>query len=240
MGANAQTLRLLRQAWTEKVYAMRRMDQGTSVKPSDPNEVFQISQSKAPEEVHVECGPAVFKLCEKAGETSKNMYVVVQGWIRAKKSSEKNGKIQTSSFSTTVGYFRLKKNQLEHVYGVHYDMDGDDNGHPIFHSQFRPAKDLAEQICIQYRVNVNVVDDHAKCMLRNVRVPTAQMDFFSVFTQLCADHLISNNANTGAVTTFHRLRLSCHRLQGVAHRLSYLTCKEARECLRSSHWYGGH
>ena len=60
-------------------------------------------------------------------------------------------------------------------------------------------------------------------MLRNVRTPTAQMDFFSVFTQLCADHLMSVNpvgSNPELTAAFDDVRSACSFLQGVAHQLT--------------------
>ena len=239
MGAKVRALKVLNQAWTEKVRSMTQMNQGSSVKPFDPGQVIHVEQSAAPDRVDVRCGPAVFKLCEKAGGMPE-MYVVLKGWISAQVNGERSTKLRTTNFGTTVGYFRSKKDRLEHVYGVHYDMDDDGKGHPVFHSQMRPAKDLANQIRIQYQVDDEVID-YAKCILRNVRVPTAQMDFFSVFTQLCADHLISNSASNNhpeVVSAFCSLRSACNLLQGVAHRLNYLNCKEASDCYRSSHWYG--
>lgn len=239
MGAKVRALELLKQAWTVKVHSMTQMNQGTSVKPFDPQDVIHVEQSASADGVDVRCGPAVFRLCERAGGIPR-MYVVVEGWITVQVDGGRNAKLQTTNFGTTVGYFRSKKNRLEHVYGVHYDMDDQGKGHPVFHSQMRPAKDLADEIRSRYQVDGEVVD-YAKCMLRNVRVPTAQMDFFSVFTQLCADHLISNrasNTHPEVISAFCSLRSACNMLQGVAHRLSYLSCEKASDCYRSSHWYG--
>lgn len=239
MGAKVRALRLLNQAWTEKVRSMSQMNQGTSVRPFYAQEVIRIEQCTSPDSVNARCGPVVFKLCEKAGGIPK-MYVVVEGWISVQVKDGRSAKLQTTNFGTSVGYFRSSKNRLEHVYGVHYDMDGDGKGHPVFHSQMRSAKEFANEIRNQYQLDDKVFD-YAKRILRNVRVPTAQMDFFSVFTQLCADHLISNNASNThpeVFSAFCSLQSACNMLQGVAHRLSYLNCKEASDCYRASHWYG--
>ena len=40
-----------------------------------------------------------------------------------------------------MGYFRLKGDRLEHVYGVHYDMDERRDGHPVFHAQLGRARE---------------------------------------------------------------------------------------------------
>ena len=240
MGVKTHTLNLLTQAWTGKVRSMKRMDQGTNVRPVYAQEVLRIDEGTSENKVKVDCGPAVFKLCEKAGGMP-TMYVVVEGWICVQQISGNAAKLQTTCFGTKVGYFRSKSGLLEHVYGVHYDMDLLGDGHPVFHAQLATAKDLASAIHDKYRLSAKVVD-RVTPMLRNVRTPTAQMDFFSVFTQICADHLMARNAANiqhQAGTAFDSVRSACSMLQGLAYRLNYLNGDNAKDCYRSSHWYGG-
>lgn len=239
MGVKTQALKELHLAWAKKIQAMKTMNQAISVHPIAPEQVFRPAEQSSEEMVKVDCGPAVFNLCERAGDLP-TMYVVVEGSISLEESGRTDTPLRTTGFGTKVGYFRSRRNRLEHVYGVHYDMDEGGDGHPVFHSQLGPMEEFGATVCEHYRLNAEIVD-HVGKMLRNVRTPSAQMDFFSVFTQLCADHLIGMNrggADPQVVNAFGRVRSACNFLQGAAHRFAFLGAGNARECYRSSRWYG--
>ena len=220
---------------------MKKMNQAIEVRPSKSDQVIRVDETVTNGVVKFDCGPAVFKLCEKANRIP-NMYVVVEGSICVRKSGAANGSFETMSFRTKVGYFRSKGDRLEHVYGAHYDMDERGDGHPVFHAQLGPEEDLAAAIREQFHLDAKIeVVDHVGTILRNVRTPSAQMDFFSVFTQLCADHLMSANpagSHRKVTEAFDRVRKACDCLLGAAHRLVYLNDGKAPKCYRSSHWYG--
>ena len=188
----------------------------------------------------MDCGPIVFDLRERA-YSNNEMYVVVEGSICVRELSRRNGSLETMGFATKVGYFRSKPDRLEHVYGVHYDMDESGNGHPVFHAQLGPAGEFVSTIREQFHLDAELID-RVGPILRNVRTPTAQMDFFSVFTQLCADHLMTGGptgSHPQVATAFGGVRSACDVLQGAAHRLTHLNSGMAPNCYRSSHWYGG-
>ena len=156
---------------------MQQLNQAAMVRPRNPDGVIRLDKCVTGDIVKVDCGPAVFKLCERA-DGLPEMYVVVSGSIRIRESSQSAGRLQTMWFGTKVGYFRWKRGRLVHVYGVHYDMDERGDGHPVFHGQLGPAKEFASAIEDQFRLGGEVVDCVGP-VLRNVRTPTAQMDFFS-------------------------------------------------------------
>lgn len=239
MGVKTRALNLLRSAWTKKIHGMKRMNQGTMVRPLAPQQVIRVNEQVAGSIAKLDCGAAVFKLSERANAVPQ-MYVVVQGSICVRESDSTGSSLQTMGFGTRVGYFRSKCDRLEHVYGVHYDMDERGDGHPVFHAQLRPAREFASVIQREFRLNAEL-DDDVQPMLRNVRTPTAQMDFFSVCTQLCADHLMSGNStddHSEVIDAFDGVRSACDFLQGAAHRMTYLNDGRAPECYRSYHWYG--
>ena len=238
MGVQAQALKSLHSAWITKIREMQKMDQATMVRPDDPWQVIRVDEQVTGGMVKLDCGPAVFKLCERANGIPK-MFVVVRGSICVQESSESDGSLETMGFGTKVGYFRSKPNRLEHIYGVHYDMDERGHGHPVFHAQLGPASDFASAIQDQFHLDAQV-DDRVGPMLRNVRTPTAQMDFFSVVTQLCADHLMCLDPASGhshVTRAFDGVRSACDCLQGAAHRRGHLNSGIAPMCYRSSHWY---
>lgn len=240
MGVKTRALKSLHSAWTKKIHGMRQMDAAANVLPQNPYEVFGVEEGPTDEWVTLNCGPAVFELRERAGAKRK-IYVVVKGSISVQESNARGGPLQTMCFTTNVAYFRAKRDRLEHVYGVHYDMDMRGGGHPVFHAQLGPVAELAGAIRDRFHVD-GIVCNRVRPILRNVRTPTAQMDFFSVFTQLCADHLMSlelRNSSGQVTEAFKAVRRACNCLRGAAHRLSYLNGGEAPECYRSSHWYCG-
>ena len=240
MGVRAQALKSLRSAWGKKIRGMKQMHQATSVRPFDPERVIRVDTSVAGEGVKLDCGPAVFNLCEKANRMPQ-MYVVVEGSICVRERAGHGDSLQTMWFGTRVGYFRQKQSRLEHVYGVHYDMDERGDGHPVFHAQMGPLMDFADTIRDQFHLGADTVNSVGP-VLRNVRIPTAQMDFFSVCTQLCADHLMTVDPSVSdqrVADAFDDVRSACGFLQGAAHRLAHLNSRAASKCYRSSHWYGG-
>ena len=196
MGLKTQAVKLLHVAWDKKVRGMQQLNQGALVRPLSAREVITVDSRVTGGTVKVDCGPVAFKLCERAGDIPE-MYVVVKGSICVRANNSGIGRqLETMWFGTKVGYFRWKQGQLAHVYGVHYDMDERGLGHPVFHGQLGPARDFASVVEDHFRLGGEVVD-RVGPMLRNVRTPTAQMDFFSVFTQLCADHLMGAKATPG-------------------------------------------
>ena len=229
-------------AWDTKIRGMRQINQSSQVLPLTAQEVFSVDENDhggTDQTVKVNCGPVVFYLCERANGLP-DMYVVVEGWIRMEESGDRHVPLRTAGFATKVGYFRSRGGRLMHVYGVHYDMDECGHGHPVFHAQLRPMTKFVEEIQRRFRLSAEAGEDHVKGVLRNVRTPTAQMDFFSVLTQLCADHLMSGRTDgqEQAADAFGSVRSASAFLRGAAHRLPFLNGREATHCYRSSHWYG--
>lgn len=238
MGVKTRALNSLRSAWNKKIHGMKKMNQRTTVRPRDPEQVIRVDKVTGAI-AKLDCGAAVFELSERP-DAGPQMYVVVQGSICVRESDSRGSVLQTMWFGTRVGYFRRKRDRLKHVYGVHYDMDERGDGHPVFHAQLGPAREFASVIQKEFRLNAEF-DDHVQPMLRNVRTPTAQMDFFSVCTQLCADHLMSGNPTDNhpdVIAAFAGVRSACDSLQGAAHGMTYLNDGRAPRCYRSYHWYG--
>ena len=219
---------------------MQQLNQAAMVRPRNPDGVIRLDKCVTGDIVKVDCGPAVFKLCERA-DGLPEMYVVVSGSIRIRESSQSAGRLQTMWFGTKVGYFRWKRGRL--VPCVRRALRHGRAGAMAIRSftdSWARQRSSASAIEDQFRLGGEVVDCVGP-VLRNVRTPTAQMDFFSVCTQLCADHLmaVSPAGNPPQVTAaFDGVRSACGFLQGAAHRLSYLSAGAAPNCYRSSHWYG--
>ena len=236
MPLKSRALNKFNHAWTNNIVNLRRMDHASNVRPQAPDQIFTADEPAPDGTLKIHCGPAALKLAEKAGSNS-SIFVGVEGSISINETGQADVPFFTTDFETRVAYFRLKGAEVAHVYGVHYDMDITGAGHPVFHSQFGSMTQLYESVCEHLRVDGHL-KDCAGHILRNVRTPTAQMDFFSVFTQLCADHLMQASHPTGQVTrAFKKIRTACDFMLGAAYKIPELNSETAARSYRSVHWY---
>ena len=179
--------------------------------------------------------PVVFQVPERASG-APNMFIVVSGRIYLDEEALRARKVlKTMNFGTEVGYFRHKRVQLVHCYGAHYDFSFDEVGHPIFHAQLRSFTSHSAAVSENYEGVTGELLDHMEGVLRNVRVPTAQMDFFAVVLQIAADHLLSKEASNDQKLVFEELRLLSKAIEGAGNRWPEL--EQAGGCMRARHWY---
>lgn len=201
-------------AWQGILASVKQMHPSSVIRPSNAADIFRPDSDSAQPKFYV--GPMVFNVPERAKDNRSKLYIVVQGWIMfgeplsgAVKGAALDGRRTTLRFGTQVGYFREKDNNLVHVYGVHYDMDEELPGHPVFHAQMCTQAELAPAVEKYFKFEFNPSNDLSRGLLRNVRTPTAQMDVFSVITQIGADHLLSEASNNEVREAFKRLRSAC-------------------------------
>jgi len=223
-------------AWDSLRAGMRTLYPASNPQPQTAPEIFAEDPIASAGEVKVIVNPIIFHLPERASDRGANLYIVVSGRLSFEKANLKATRLRTHSFGTQIGYFRAKPGFLEHVYGAHYDIEETQPGHPVFHSQIGSKMEFAERVCTAYTLTASVCD-RVSHILRNVRVPTAQMDVFSVILQICADHLISSASNKEAKEVFASMAKACGFFDGAAHRLAYLNAGAAPSCYRSLHWY---
>jgi hypothetical protein len=233
----AIVLRRFSERWEDFLTELARLNGAAEVRPSDSVAIFKIHPTSPPHPVKVELAPIVFNLPERAGNLSIDLFVVIHGLLAVERSTVATATImKTDTFATKVGYFRRTPSFLTHVFGAHYDFAPNDLGHPAFHGQFKSFCALSSHIRTHYKVtkpDKDLVDG----ILKNVRVPTAQMDFFSLFVQLCADHLMFNRSGPDEKTAFNSLLRVSTFCQGAAYQLPRLTDVVAGQCYRARHWY---
>jgi hypothetical protein len=225
----------LHKAWNDVRVGIGRMHQSSVVKPVDAFQIFSL-EGAGPAEVKFTIKPIVFNVPERANSRDLKLYIAIAGWLSFTGQEDPNGPVKTASFGTKVGYFRSKKGALQHVYGVHYDIDETTPGHPVLHGQISPQMEFGGDVLTLFHVDGHL-EDLVNPILRNVRTPTAQMDVFSVITQICADHLIFADSGKEVREAFVGLRKACGFFVGVANRLAYLNSEPAISCYRSTHWY---
>jgi hypothetical protein len=222
--------------WNNVRAAMQRMASASDIRPTALSDVFHAADDPSGHP-RFELGPLVFSVPERPSGRAANIYIVLKGWIIFAPPYGDDERGTTFEFGTEVGYFKLKDEHLVHVYGAHYDMDEKLTGHPIFHGQLSSQAKLATVINDEFHLSFEPDNDHVGRLLRNVRTPTAQMDIFSVITQIGADHLVSDASGEEIKQAFDLLRESCDFFVGAAGRIGYLNCKEAARCYRATHWY---
>ncbi|HEY3570002.1 MAG TPA: hypothetical protein VGP73_18860 [Thermoanaerobaculia bacterium] len=216
---------------------IQRLHGEAQVRPSDPYRALATVEGTSPEVASFVLSPVVFKLPERASAVNADLFVVVEGRLSfGRRDFAERRVLATHEFTTKVAYFRHSFNCLKHVYGAHYDFSVSELGHPVFHGQIRNYPELAAGIKTHYGIDHEVVD-LVRGLLKTVRVPTAQMDVFSLFVQLCADHLLYSQSGPEVKAAFNSLLQRSEFCQGAAFQIPRLMTEEARKCYRAWHWY---
>jgi hypothetical protein len=230
----------LQKAWGDVLTAITKMRPNSQIRPRNATDVF-VGPAGDSKESKFDVAPVVFNVPERAdgrANRKSNLYIAVSGWICFGDPLTPGDPRTTLRFATRVGYFRAKEGHLIHVYGVHYDMEDEVPGHPVFHAQMcSQAEHFATAVWKHFNLPFDGKDDLVAGLLRNVRIPTAQMDVFSVITQIGADHLVSETSSPEVQAAFEKLREACGFFVGAAGRIPYLNSRPATHCYRSTHWY---
>jgi hypothetical protein len=223
--------------WTHVIAAIPKLYASADIQPSDLNAVLRISEVQTDSEaVGFELEPVVVKVPDTR-KASRELFVVIRGRFAFHRGEfTENDRFVTSSFSTEVGYFVRDGKSLVHVFGIHYDFSPREFAHPAFHAQLRSFAALAPSVQSLYKFEAQLTDEVTK-ILRDVRVPTAQMDVFSVFLQVCADHLLHSTSSPEERAAFDTLLEHAAFCVGAAWRIDRLVTAEAGHCYRSRHWY---
>jgi hypothetical protein len=220
-------------AWQKIRASLTQMHPSTSIQPGNAPDIFRPDSASGDPKFNI--GPIIFNVPERAKDNGAKLYVVVEGWITFGPPLAVGEKRTTLQFGTQVGYFRQKNSQLIHVYGIHYDMDEVLPGHPVFHAQMSTQAKLVPIVERFTRLKFDPNNDSLRGLLRNVRTPTAQMDAFSVITQIGADHLVSESSGAEVIEAFKKLRAACDFFLGAGANISYLNSLPATHCYRSTH-----
>jgi hypothetical protein len=223
--------------WDEVNTALSRLNAAAEVRPSDGWSVFRPLPGPPTNIVEFDFGPAVFNVPERATHVSADLFVAVAGRLAFRRDLFNSEDIlATDGFSTRAAYFRQKGNGADHIYGAHYDFALDELGHPVFHSQMRSFSGMWAAVNERYGTN-GTADDHISGILQTVRVPTAQMDVFSFFLQLCADHLLFPDSGPDERAAFNLLLEKSSFIRGAGYQAARLATEAARHCYRARHWY---
>jgi len=218
---------------------IRRLNSGIQYQPSDGYSLFQLDYAKSNDTTAVfNVGPVVINLPERGDHVAANLFVVADCTLSFDVQAYKADKrLVSSAYATHVGYFRLGSTQLQHVYGVHYDFDVVRPAHPVFHAQFAS---MVMKLEPHVREHFNITlesDDRVKHMLQNVRLPSAQLDFFSLVVQLAADHLMWEQSGPTERAAFDDILKLDEGIIGASQACPQLRAGAAVPCHRALHWY---
>lgn len=216
---------------------MKRLKPFADVKPSKAEEIFRYTQNAETATLEVDVRPVTFRLTEKPQNNKADLYVTVSGRICFSEAAD--GRLLTVHYKTQAGYFRQhpdEASKLKHVFGVHYDFDGN-IAHPIFHSQMAPMLQFKEAINRSFSKDFRDIENCIDPILANVRIPTAQMDPFAVFLQLCSDHLINEKTERSSASHYTQAIAACDFFDGACVGLAGFNRALERRHIKSQHWY---
>jgi hypothetical protein len=225
--------------WDAVHRCIERLNNSASVIPADASGLFKVSHSDA-DALAFEIGETLLILPERAKQASNPMHIVVKGRLTIdKRHFLESEQLRTIHFQSEAGYFRLKSDgTLQHVFGAHYDLTQNEVGHPAFHAQLKSFLEFADIVKLRYSSTALNVTNAMENVLKTVRLPSAQMDYFSLLIQAVADHLMSpNSSSTEDVNVFRELLGKSKSIQGCAYDIARLQEPSATVCYRSVHWY---
>lgn len=221
----------------EHVQHLKSVEAQLQVMPTGIESCVRLdSEQSTADFFHFAIDPITYRVRERVKNTKPNLFVVVEGYLRVSRTMY-DGRLMTTGFGTHVAYFRYKEVEakLTHDLGVHYDFDSESISHPAFHSQFKTFLKLHTEVSKSYRLDL-VVEDNMSTALRGVRIPSAQMDVFSVILQICADHALGEDSGEEKLVAFNKMRECCRVLTGAAHSLERFEPLDP-SCYRAPHWY---
>lgn len=231
-------LRELGKAWENACVYFDQL--GGEVDSSRSVQVFAADNSRPPQPDRYAflVKPVTFVVPERAKNPMDLIYIVAKGRIVI--SATDAHLLKTLDFSTGVAYFRRKNDgdknsmKLDHVYGAHFDYAPNHRGHPKFHVQMNDLDELKSVVAAKYHVPTDDGSNHMTSILRNARLPSAQMDIFSFMLQVAADHLICEDSTASDMDKLKDLAAEVSRLKGLPDILPGVT---TNQCTRSVHWY---
>lgn len=225
--------------WNSVRDHLRRVNSGIQFQPNDGYTIFQPDYANSTREVSVfKVAPVVVNLPERGDRPRAELFVVAEGILNFDVAQYTTTKrLVSSGFATHVGYFRQGSRELQHVYGVHYDFDVQRPAHPVFHAQMASfGEPFVQHVREQFSLNLPL-DDRVKGMLQNVRLPIAQLDFFSLIIQLAADHLMWEHSGDEEKRAFNDLLQLDGSMIGASMLAPWLSAGTTVPCHRALHWY---
>lgn len=236
--APASLLTVYRGLLRKSIQELKAVNQTVEVRPNGFDKLLSFARSPqgTPTTYRYRLEPLVLRVVERPNKTVPDLYIVIKGDIDLDLSEASPRLVW---FVTQVAYFKRSphRQRLEGVFGAHYDFEPDANNHPVFHAQLTDCAELRPVLDEQFRLTMDSFENHTTGMLRQVRLPSAQLDYFAVLVQIAADHLLRHDAGSEEQDAFERLGSSCESVPSASEGLTRYDCSDAAYCIRGPHWY---
>ena len=193
----------------------------------------------------VKCPPVGACFSPADGETHFECYIYLKDWPwRPGKTSERvrivikayeeicEDELQITKSTVCVCYLASDNGQLKLLQSIHFDFDGPQDNHPVFHAQLTHEAipvppEQAKEIGFEHADDI----PNVPCF-KGARIPTSDMTFSSVLLCIAADHLPAEFVRNYMQT-----------LSGLEGDLPTLGCDELRGSIgsefvhfKSRHW----
>lgn len=234
----------LNKVWTKAgshfealIAAVQRVHPAASFVPYSGYEAFKPNVADSTDAICIfEIDPLIINLPVRGQASGNDLYVVFQGRIGFDVDSVVSHNIlKTVSFASRLGYFTRVKDTLEHVLGMHCDLDIERVAHPAFHAQLVSFGSEFSPVVQSYVPAP--LHDRMTGVLHGVRIPTAQLDFFALIVQLAADHLLWQKSGTPEREGFDDLVRLDKQVKGITPEIDFLCHSATLPCHRGPHWY---
>jgi hypothetical protein len=228
--------------WSRTKTNLQQLNSTFNYRPRDDEAIVRQGDRSSAESVSLDVGPLAFNVPERGDSSIGRLFIYLDGSLEfSRKTWIDSGRLEITSTTAEAAYFAVRKGELVLVYGGHYDYALGQQGHPAFHHQlrnnlFEGGEFIKQQFNLSYQIK-----DGLEGVLRNVRVPSAQMDAFSCMLKIAADHLLPQGPSPHQRDAFNALRgsstlcgISCNAQSPpslLPHVLPY-------SCYRARHWYG--
>jgi len=179
--------------------------------------------------------------CRATQSKCRNLDIYLQSRITYKIISPNEKQIL--QYSTSVQYCKKNDKTLRCIMGYRYD--GNDvtlqYGHPIFHMHFK--NDVLFEVIREVEQNKFDVSELDRSDERDeVKIPTAQMDFFNAIVGLFADHLYTDENKLTKNATLGKFKLFLEKIDSLLIPCNTVQTKlfgngpQTESCL-SNRWY---
>lgn len=180
--------------------------------------------------------PIALQVPERGDHPRLNIYIALCGYFYFDTRALKDKQLVITKFGTRVAYFRKVQGRFDHVFGAHFDFSENELGHPVFHGQIKNLQDMFDVISSLLNVEGDVETGLPK-VLSTVRVPTAQLDVFSLLLQVFADHLLTKRSTPEEKAAFNQLLSLAASVRGAGHLIRRLAADHVESCMSAWHWY---
>lgn len=220
------------------IATVRAVNPAATLLPDRGYDVFRPNYEESTDDIaHFEILPVKINLPLKGQLTSNDLYVVFEGKLGLDvAAARQHESLLIKSFASRAGYFAWCNQSLEHVFGVHCDLDTQRLAHPSFHAQL-VSFSAHFQPHVREMIDVPLGVDRMAGILHGVRVPTAQIDFFAFIVQLVADHLMWERSGEEERKGFNELLKLGRVVKGLTSEIPCLSRGAELPCHRGPHWY---